>query len=273
LGTSANYAIVMAQLITPDGVRRGPHAFIVQLRDRSTHKPCPGVEVGDIGPKLSFASNDNGYLRLHNVRIPREHMLMRNAQVLPGGEYVPPSHDKLNFGTMVFVRSVMIADQAVMLSKAVTIAVRYSCVRRQGQIDVRCVRVHVVRIREMCYSQGEVQVLDYQSQQYRILPSLAAAFAYFLVGKQMMAIYESATQAVLGGQTDVLPEVCAHACILLRTCTAPRTVVGAKSGVHVGRCHGHRTVPTRLRWSWLCTLKRFARIVRHCRGRVYVRGR
>jgi acyl-CoA oxidase len=139
LGTTSNYAIVMAQLITPDGVNHGPHAFLVQLRDRITHMPCPGVEVGDIGPKFGFAANDNGYLRLHNVRIPREQMLMRNAKVLPNGEYVPPSHSKLNFGTMIFVRSVMIADQAIMLSKAATIAVRYSCVRRQGQIDPRCV--------------------------------------------------------------------------------------------------------------------------------------
>lgn len=37
----------------------------------------PGVEVGDIGPKLGFASKDNGYCALKNVRIPRNQMLMR----------------------------------------------------------------------------------------------------------------------------------------------------------------------------------------------------
>ena len=40
-----------------------------------------GITVGDIGPKFGFAANDNGYLLLNNVRIPRENMLMRNAQV------------------------------------------------------------------------------------------------------------------------------------------------------------------------------------------------
>lgn len=40
-----------------------------------------GIKVGDIGPKLSFDVIDNGYLILNNVRIPRENMLMKNAQV------------------------------------------------------------------------------------------------------------------------------------------------------------------------------------------------
>lgn len=35
---------------------------------------------------------------------------------------------------MVFVRSIMIRDQAMQLAAAVTIATRYSAVRRQGKI-------------------------------------------------------------------------------------------------------------------------------------------
>jgi acyl-CoA oxidase len=38
-------------------------------------KALPGVEVGDIGPKIGFASRDNGYLRLNNVRISRKNIL------------------------------------------------------------------------------------------------------------------------------------------------------------------------------------------------------
>jgi uncharacterized protein len=37
--------------------------------------------VGDIGPKFGFDEVDNGYLKLENVRIPREHMLMKYAKV------------------------------------------------------------------------------------------------------------------------------------------------------------------------------------------------
>ena len=44
LGKTANYAVVMAQLIT-QGQKRGPHPFIVQLRDEETHQPLPGIKV------------------------------------------------------------------------------------------------------------------------------------------------------------------------------------------------------------------------------------
>lgn len=37
---------------------------------------------------------------------------------------------------MVFVRSIMIRDQAMQLGAAVTIASRYSAVRRQGEIQL-----------------------------------------------------------------------------------------------------------------------------------------
>lgn len=43
LGKTANYAVVMANLIT-GGKRRGPQPFIVKLRDEETHEPLPGIK-------------------------------------------------------------------------------------------------------------------------------------------------------------------------------------------------------------------------------------
>ena len=40
-----------------------------------------GIELGSIGPSFGVKGADNGFLILHNVRIPRMNMLMRNAQV------------------------------------------------------------------------------------------------------------------------------------------------------------------------------------------------
>ena len=40
-----------------------------------------GIEVGDIGPKFGFSTINNGFLRMSNVRIPREQMLMKYSQV------------------------------------------------------------------------------------------------------------------------------------------------------------------------------------------------
>ncbi len=37
--------------------------------------------VGDIGPKVGLHENDNGFLALDHVRIPRENMLMRYSKV------------------------------------------------------------------------------------------------------------------------------------------------------------------------------------------------
>jgi acyl-CoA oxidase len=52
LGRTANHAIVVAQLLVPKSkdskelVNHGPHPFIVQIRDMSTHKPLQGIAVG-----------------------------------------------------------------------------------------------------------------------------------------------------------------------------------------------------------------------------------
>ena len=44
LARTANYAVVMAQLIT-NGKSYGPHQFLVQLRDEETYEPLKGVKV------------------------------------------------------------------------------------------------------------------------------------------------------------------------------------------------------------------------------------
>lgn len=43
--------------------------------------PAVGVVVGDIGPKFGFSEVDNGFLKLENVRIPLDNMLMKYAKV------------------------------------------------------------------------------------------------------------------------------------------------------------------------------------------------
>lgn len=84
--------------------------------------------------KLGLNSNDNGYLGFKQVRIPRENMLMKHAQVLEDGTYVKPASSKLSYGTMVFVRVVICQDVTKQLAKAVTIATRYSAVRHQSEL-------------------------------------------------------------------------------------------------------------------------------------------
>ncbi|EPB69218.1 acyl-CoA dehydrogenase, middle domain protein [Ancylostoma ceylanicum] len=191
LGKSSNYAIVVAQLYTL-GICRGPHPFIVQLRDLETHMPLRGVRVGDIGPKFGFNSSDNGFLLFDNYRIPRSHMLMRHSKVLKDGTFIAPKHSKLSYGTMVFVRSIMIKDQATELAAAACIAIRYSAIRRQGEIK---------------QGSGEVQILDYQTQQFRLLPQLARSFAFMFAAYEIRDLYMKVTEQLADGNTELLPEI------------------------------------------------------------------
>lgn len=51
-GIVATHAVIYARLII-DGKQMGVHEFLVQLRDED-HNPMPGIELGDVGPKVSW---------------------------------------------------------------------------------------------------------------------------------------------------------------------------------------------------------------------------
>uniref|UniRef100_A0A4W3GYM3 Acyl-coenzyme A oxidase n=1 Tax=Callorhinchus milii TaxID=7868 RepID=A0A4W3GYM3_CALMI len=191
LGKTSNHAIVLAQLYT-QGQCRGLHAFIVPIRKMGTHEPLPGVVVGDIGPKFGYDEVDNGYLKLENVRVPRENMLMRYAKVMPDGMYVKPPSDKLTYGTMVFIRSMIVSDSARALSQACTIAIRYSAVRHQSELKPGA---------------PEPQIIDYQTQQYKLFPFLATAYAFRFVGNFMADMYHRITGDINEGDYSELPEL------------------------------------------------------------------
>lgn len=77
---------MFAQLII-DGKIYGLHVFLVPIRDPVTFKTLPGVEAGDIGPKLGFNTKDNGYAIFKNMLIPRRNMLMKFHIVSKEGKY------------------------------------------------------------------------------------------------------------------------------------------------------------------------------------------
>lgn len=68
LGKTSTHVILMARLFTK-GKDHGMHAFITQIRDLETHKPLPGVTIGDIGPKFGYNGVDNGFLRFEYVKL------------------------------------------------------------------------------------------------------------------------------------------------------------------------------------------------------------
>ncbi|KAH7043821.1 acyl-CoA oxidase [Macrophomina phaseolina] len=179
LGRTANYAVVMAQLVI-NNKPYGPHPFVVPIRDLKTHQPLPNIHIGDIGPKFGYNTMDNGFLLFNKVKIPHVNMLARFSKVDPNtGKYISPERPALVYGTLTWVRSNIVMQAGSTLARGVTIATRYCAVRRQFQDKDATDK-----------KSGETQVLDYTMVQIRLLTLLAATFALHFTGKSMMSLYE-----------------------------------------------------------------------------------
>lgn len=224
LGKVSTHAVAYARLIT-DGQDYGVHAFIVQIRSLEDHQPLPGVTVADIGTKFgsgAYNTMDNGLLRFDHVRIPRKQMLMRLSKVTREGKYMHSDVPRqLVYGTMVFVRKTIVADASNYLSRAVCIAARYSAVRRQFGSQA---------------GGPEVQVIDYKTQQNRLFPLLATAYAFRFVGEWMNWLYLDVTKRLEVKDFSTLAE--AHACTAgLKSLTTSVTADGIEDCRKL--CGGH----------------------------------
>ncbi|KAE8683987.1 hypothetical protein F3Y22_tig00111164pilonHSYRG00070 [Hibiscus syriacus] len=144
----------------------------------------------------AYNSMDNGLLRFDHVRIPRNQMLMRVSQVKKEGKFVHSDVPRqLVYGTMVYVRQTIVSDASCALARAVCIATRYSAVRRQfGSQN----------------GGPETQVIDYKTQQSRLFPLLASAYAFRFVGEWLKWLYTDVTQRLQANDFSILPE--SHAC-------------------------------------------------------------
>lgn len=166
LGKCATHALIFAQLITSDGVNRGLHVFIVPIRDLQTHLPFPGVTVGDMGEKIGLNGIDNGFIMFDNYSIPRNCLLNRTADVTEDGKYVLAlKNERKRYGSSLGALSggrVTITGICYhYMVIALTIAIRYCAVRKQfGPTE-----------------DNELPVIEYQTQQWRIIPHLAATYA------------------------------------------------------------------------------------------------
>lgn len=216
MGRTANHAIVVAQLHVPksDGsdefVNHGPHPFIVQIRDLKTHKPLDGIAVGDIGPKYGYAPMDNGYMLFNHVRIPHSAMLSRYSWVDPNTcTYSKPANPAVVYGSLTAVRAAIIMHARLIMARAVTVAIRYTCVRRQFQD----------RDSSNVKNAPELSVLDYPTVQIRILPLLATMFALHYTGQAMQSLYEGTRAEIDQGDFSKLAVLHAQSSGLKSLCT------------------------------------------------------
>jgi acyl-CoA oxidase len=168
-------AVVFAQLVVGEEAR-GVHALLVPIRD-DAGTACPGVTIEDDGQKLGLNGVDNGRISFDQVRVPREALLDRYAEVTEDGEYRSPieSENRRFFtmlGTLIQGR-ISVGGAAISASKsALAIAVRHALRRRQfGPPD----------------SSEEALLLDYRVHQRRLLPALARTYALHFAQLEVVA--------------------------------------------------------------------------------------
>lgn len=180
LGQTATHAVVFAQLKTPDGAVHGLHSFFTPIRDPKTLIPFNGVKIGDMGPKIGLNGVDNGFLVFDNYRINRAYLMNRNADITPDGQYISKVGDKkkrmgATFGILSAGRVGIIGMSLLNMEKALVIAIRYACVRKQFGPDAND---SANEINRSTGQPKEWPIIEYQSHQWRLIPYLAAAYVH-----------------------------------------------------------------------------------------------
>ena len=160
----ATTATVFAQL-SADGERHGVHCFVVPIRDKNG-KDMPGVTTSHCGYKGGLRGVDNGRIMFDDVRVPREALLNKYADVADDGTYSSPIENVNRrfftmLGTLVRGRVSVGGSAGAATQVALSIATRYALKRRQFNAP----------------DGQEVLLMDYRMHQRRLLPLIARSYA------------------------------------------------------------------------------------------------
>ncbi|MFD6894842.1 acyl-CoA dehydrogenase [Rhodococcus sp. NPDC060086] len=174
----AKIAAVFAQLVTK-GESYGVHCFVVPIRDDDGND-LPGVTTSDCGHKGGLPGVDNGRIVFDNVRIPRENLLNRYADVEADGTYASDieSSSRRFFtmvGTLVRGRVTVGGSAGAAARVALSIATRYALLRRQFDAPG---------------SDDEVLLMDYLVHQRRLLPHIAKSYALGFAQNELISVMD-----------------------------------------------------------------------------------
>ena len=103
-------------------------------------------------------------------------MLQRFINVDRDGSVSIQGDLRVLYSTMIMIRVMIARTAAICLSSTLLIGLRYSAVRRQ--------------FRNISGQKEEVQLLDYQTQQFKLFPILASAVAMQVVQDEVTCRYE-----------------------------------------------------------------------------------
>ena len=163
---TARVAAVFAQLITADGTGHGVHCLVVPIRDDEGND-LPGVTTSDCDYKGGLPGVDNGRIQFDHVRVPRENLLNKYADVAPDGTYTSPIENPNRrfftmLGTLIRGRVTVGGSAGAAARVALDIATRYALQRRQFAAPD---------------DDTEVLLMDYLVHQRRLFPLIAKSYA------------------------------------------------------------------------------------------------
>ena len=173
---TARVAAVFAQLITPDGEGHGVHCFVVPIRDDQGND-LPGVTTSDCHYKGGLPGVDNGRIQFDHVRIPRENLLNKYADVAEDGSYSSPIDNPgrrffTMLGTLIRGRVTVGGSAGAAARVALDIATRYALERRQFAAPGE---------------ENEVLLMDYLVHQRRLFPLIARSYALQFAQNELVA--------------------------------------------------------------------------------------
>jgi acyl-CoA oxidase len=173
---TATVAAVFAQLLTPDGEGHGVHCLVVPIRDDGG-TDLPGVTTSDCHYKGGLPGVDNGRIRFDHVRVPRENLLNKYADVAEDGTYSSPIENPgrrffTMLGTLIRGRVTVGGSAGAAARVALDIATRYALQRRQFKAPE---------------DEREVLLMDYLVHQRRLFPLIARSYALQFAQNELVA--------------------------------------------------------------------------------------
>ncbi len=172
---TARVAAVFAQLIT-QGEGHGVHCFVVPIRDDAGND-LPGVTTSDCHYKGGLPGVDNGRIMFDQVRIPRDNLLNKYADVDADGTYTSPIKNPgrrffTMLGTLIRGRVTVGGSAGAAARVALDIATRYALQRKQFEAPG---------------ADDEVLIMDYLVHQRRLFPLIAKSYALQFAQNELVA--------------------------------------------------------------------------------------
>lgn len=176
---TAAVAAVFAQLVTAKEGKpenHGVHCFFVPLRDEDGND-LPGITTSDCHYKGGLPGVDNGRIMFDHVRIPRDNLLNKYADVAADGTYTSPIENSNRrfftmLGTLIRGRVTVGGSAAAAARIALDIATRYALERRQFAAPD---------------DEREVLIMNYLAHQRRLFPLIAHSYALQFAQNELVA--------------------------------------------------------------------------------------